>query len=308
MSAEIRGSEVADAVSRVGGEPIGAAPATEVGRWTTLALMVGGLTLFGVFVGTVSAGMVAGISRRLEAHEVDIDELVDHVVLCGWNQSAPTVLRDLFGPEAPPGRAVVLVTELPVPELDLPRSLPPGLLYQHIGDYTRVDVLEAVGIREASAVVLLADELVPRSAQDGDARTVLAALTVERMKHGIYTIAMLHRRQNEELLRMAGVEEIVVGDVFSGRIVGSVSRNRGLVQVLDEVLDSSRGNNFRTVRVPPELASGDVRGLHRALLETRGAVLIALEIGGRMVVNPPLDSPVTAGARAVVVSRAEGAT
>ncbi len=290
------------AYSLVGGEPIGGTPTTSVGRWTTLILMLGGLTLFGVFVGTVSAGMVAGLSRRLEVHELDIDELIDHVLVCGWNQAAPTVLRELFGANAPRGRAVVVVTEKAVPPEDLPSELPADLLYQHIGDYTRVDVLEAVSLERASQVVLLADELIPRSAQDCDARTVLAALTVERMKPTVYTVAMLHSRQNEELLRMSGVEEIVVGDFFSGMIVGSVSRNRGLVQVLDEILTGNRGNSFHTSVVPAALAGKTVRDLHDHLLDQHQAVLVSVELDGRVKVNPPLDRALRGGERMVVLS------
>jgi len=290
------------AYSLIGGEPIGGTPHTSVGRWTTLILMLGGLSLFGVFVGTVSAGMVAGLSRRLEVHELDIDELIDHVLVCGWNQAAPTVLRELFGARAPSGRAVVLVTEKAVPEEDLPHEIPAELLYRHIGDYTRVDVLEAVNLDGASQVVLLADELIPRSAQDCDARTVLAGLTVERMKPTVYTVAMLHSRQNEELLRMAGVEEIVVGDFFSGMIVGSVSRNRGLVQVLDEILTGNRGNSFHTWEVPMALAGQTVRDLHDRMLEQHRAVLVSVELDGQVQVNPPLERVLIGGERMVVLS------
>lgn len=293
------------AYSLIGGEPIGGTPHTPVGRWTTLILMLGGLTLFGVFVGTVSAGMVAGLSRRLEVHELDIDELIDHVLVCGWNQAAPTVLRELLGANAPSDRCVVLVTERPVPEEDLPPELPAERLYRHIGDYTRVDVLEAVNLERADQVVLLADELIPRSAQDCDARTVLAALTVERMKPTAYTVAMLHSRQNVELLRMSGVEEIVVGDFYSGMIVGSVSRNRGLVQVLDEILTGQHGNSFHTWEVPAEMGGHTVRDLHRHLLENSRAVLVSVELDGQVTVNPPLERSLRGGERMVVLSGEE---
>ena len=60
-------------------------------------------------------------------------------------------------------------------------------------------------------LILLRDEVVPRSEQDRDARTVLAALTAERMTDGLYTVAELHDAESREILEMAGVEEIVVG-------------------------------------------------------------------------------------------------
>jgi len=291
------------ALSLVGGEPIGAEPLTYVGRWTTLVLMIGGLSLFGVFVGFVSAGMVAGLTRRLEVHELDIDELRDHVVVCGWNQAAPTVIQELFGAGAPGGRAIVWVTERALTDEQVPSDgTRPELLYRHVGDYTRVDVLEAVNVRHASSVVLLSDELIPRSAQDCDARTVLAALTVERMVSGIETVAMLHSRQNVELLKMAGVEEIIVGDLYSGMIVGSVQRNPGLVGVLDEILTNQHGNAFCTARVPSDFQGKRVAELHTHLFEAHRALLVSVELGGEMKVNPRPDLTLQGGERMVLLA------
>jgi len=290
------------ALSLVGGEPIGAEPVTYVGKWTTLILMIGGLSLFGVFVGFVSAGMVAGLTRRLEVHELDIDELTDHVVVCGWNQAAPTVIQELFGSGSPRHRAVVWVTEQPLTEDQRPsHGIRHELLYTHIGDYTRVDVLEAVNVREARSVVLLSDELIPRSAQDCDARTVLAALTVERMVPTIETVAMLHSRQNVELLQMAGVEEIIVGDLYSGMIVGSVQRNPGLVRVLDEILTSQRGNAFRTRTVPARFKGKTVETLHASLFRDEQTLLISVDCDGETRVNPPRDLVLQGGERMVVL-------
>jgi voltage-gated potassium channel len=291
------------ALSLVGGEPIGATPLTYVGRWTTMVLMVGGLSLFGVFVGFVSAGMVAGLTRRLEVHELDIDELQDHVVVCGWNQAAPTVIQELFGASERRDRAIVWVTERALTDEQVPQvGVRPELLYRHVGDYTRVDVLEAVNVAEASSVVLLSDELIPRSAQDCDARTVLAALTVERMVPGVETVAMLHSRQNVELLKMAGVEEIIVGDLYSGMIVGSVQRNPGLVRVLDEILTNRHGNAFCTVRVPDRFAGQQVRALHTHLVEDHRALLVSVEVGGEMKVNPSPDLLLEGGERMVLLA------
>ncbi|MEO0604086.1 MAG: ion transporter, partial [Myxococcota bacterium] len=81
--------------SLVGGEPIGGDPNSLVGRFTTLLLMLGGMSLFAVIVGTVSATMVSRLRGQLEVHELDMDELTDHVVVCGWNESGRTVLREL---------------------------------------------------------------------------------------------------------------------------------------------------------------------------------------------------------------------
>ena len=291
------------AYSLVGGEPIGGNPQSDVARWTTLFLMLCGMTIFGVFVGSVSATMVNRLRGQLEVHELDIDELSDHVVVCGWNHSVRTVLRELFGPGTPTERCVVLVTEVPVSDQDL--AIPevrPQHLYRHIGDFTREMVLENVGIRRAESVILMADDLVSRSNQDCDARTVLAALTVERMAPQIYTVAELHSRQSEGLLRLSGVEDVVVADWYSGMILGSVQRNRGLVSVLDDILTQSHGNAFHTRSLSEAWHGRSVADLHHELFVNHRAVLVAVEIEDRPFVNPDPRLVLHAGQRIVVIS------
>ncbi|NCG20725.1 MAG: potassium channel protein, partial [Rhodobacterales bacterium] len=268
-------------MSLVGGEPIGGQPDSDLGRWVTLFLMLGGMTLFGVLVGTVSASMVRRLSAGLEEHAMELDELRKHTVVCGWNGSGPTVLRELFAVE--PGRCVVLITE----EEDIPKDLPDDLLRQSLyhvhGDYTRVSVLEMAGLRQATNLILLRDELIQRSEQDRDARTVLAALTAEHLSSGVYTVAELHSAQSQEILELAGVEEIVVGHWYSGVIIGAVARNRGLVRVLDELL-TVEGNRLRTISVPPSYVGRTVEDVHHQLFVEHRAVLVALvheQDGGR---------------------------
>ncbi|MEN0063606.1 MAG: ion transporter [Myxococcota bacterium] len=288
--------------SLIGGEPIGGDPSSVVGRFTTLALMLGGMTLFAVFVGTISASMVHRLRGQLEVHELDIDELADHVVVCGWNESGATVLRELFGRGTPWDRAVVLVTEVEIPTEGFPSEfIRPENLYRYIGDYTRETVLEAVRIPYAESVILMADQLVPRSNQDCDARTVLASLTIERMAPDIYTVAELHSRQNEELLKNAGVEDVVVADFYAGMILGSVQRNRGLVRVLDDILTQAHGNAFQTRTLSERWEGRTVGELSHELLHDHRSILMSIETADDVLVNPPATMTLREGQRVMVI-------
>jgi voltage-gated potassium channel len=294
--------------SLIGGEPIGGTPTSTMGRFVTLVLMLGGMTTFGVFVGTVSASMVARLSKRMEINEMDIDELKGHVVVCGWNQSGPTVLQELFFARGGPPRAVVVVTE----QEGLPKDIELNkvrheMLYHVTGDYTRVDVLERAGIRRAGAALLLSDTTVPRTDQDRDARTVLAGLTIERLAKGIFTSAQINDRENETVLRLAGVEEIVVTSEYAGYILGSVGRTFGLVNVLDDILSARHGNAFHKAILPSELDGTTVGELHRVLKDRYQAILISVEVpsdqGPKVQVNPPSDMRLKSGMPLVLIAQ-----
>lgn len=292
-------------LSLVAGEPIGAEPTTQVGRWATLALMVGGLTVFAMFVGTISAGVGARLSQRMDGSLMDLVELEGHVVVCGWNGSAATLIRELFAPGTPNGRAVVVVTETAERPEDWPwDGVRTDRLFHHHGDWTRLDVLEQVNIRQASTAILLRDGLVQRSDQDRDARTVLAALTIEQISPGIYTVAELHSSQSEEMLRLRGVEEVVVGEEYAGMILGSASRNPGLVHVLQDILDMRSGNSFWSVPCPAELDGQTVEHVRTELRRRFAATLMSVQTGDEDAqVNPSDDVRVKAGDTLIVVAR-----
>lgn len=293
--------------STIGGEPIGANPHTTVGRMATLGLMLGGLTLFGLFIGTVSASITARLSATMgDMRTMDLDDLRDHTLVFGWNRGGPTMLQELFSGDGE--REVVLVTETAelVPELP-GEGIRRDLLYKVQGDYTRMEILEQVSVRGATSAILLADDQVPRSDQDRDARTVLAALTIEKIAPSIFTVAELTSRQNEELLRMAHVEEIVVSEEYGAVIMGSAERNRGVVAVVDEMLTNRYGNALRKVEVGRRSAGKTIGELHRELKDDQGAVLVALVrcaegVEEEVVVNPAVSVAVRLGDRLVVLS------
>ena len=292
----------------IGGEPILGQPRTELGMAVTVALMLGGMTVFGIFIGTVSASMVTVLTRRLQVSDFELDELTDHIIVCGWNPAGPTMLGELFS-DARRHRPVVVLTEQPERPKDLiVPGIPPELVFHHPGDYTRVELLEAVGIRQASAAILLTDTLTPRSDQDRDARTVLAALTIERMAPGIFCCAELINGQHENLLKMANVEEVVVRDWYAGVIIGSMGRNRGLSRVLNDILSTAEGNAFHKVRIGRSHAGKTIGAMHTVLKEKHNAILVSWEredpSGGATEtrVNPPSELVVEAGDLLVVIT------
>jgi len=295
-------------MSLVAGEPVGAEPATPLGQLVTLGLMLGGMTVFALFVGTVSASMASRLSGGQGINEMDLDELEEHVVICGWNRSGPTVLQELFHGGRRANQAVVIVTEGPgMPDTVPMDQVRPELLYHHQGDYTRVEVLEEVNISKASVAILLTDRTVRRADQDQDARTVLAGLTIEQLAPEIFTCAQLHDHANSTLLEMHDVEEIVVGDWFTGVVLGNVSRNRGLVRVLNDIMTVSKGNAFHKVKVPQAHHGKTVVALHDLLKREHRAILMSVQPctgpqADEVLVNPSNDHTVACGDTLVVVS------
>jgi voltage-gated potassium channel len=274
-----------------GGQPAEPLPHTEAGRIVTMLVVLGGITIFAVFTGVVSAFMVQRLKLGMEAREMDLDELSGHVVICGWNRAGQHVVQHLLEESSQRRHAIVAVAEFDeLPEAELPPGLRSHVYFQR-GDYTRIDVLESVGIRRARRAILLADKTRSRSDQDRDARTVLAALTIEKLNPEILTCAQLLDRNNDVQLQVAGVEDVVVDDEVCGQLIASSVKTEGMIPVFTGILSMKGGSQAFRVTLPEawdRLPFGEA--VQRAK-QNHDALLVGVErqMDGKAktLVNPP---------------------
>ena len=276
----------------IAGEPIGADPGSTLGKVVTVTVMLGGLTVFAVLTGTVSAVMIDTF-RDLKLRPVDLEDLEDHVVVCGWNQAGPLIVEELLNDKR--FEHVVVVTELDTIDEQPVVQSHPTEVFTLEGDYTRVDVLENAGVARASYALLLADSSIEeRSSQDRDARTVLAAMLTEKLNSDIYTTVQLLNRDNESSLKQIGVEEIIVSDEYVGNIMATVTKNRGIVSMLDELLTSKWGHQFFKDEIPEQLIGQQVSEAIVILKDDYDATLLGVDLNdpnarNPILVNPPKD-------------------
>jgi len=247
--AQLKGNLWWSTFSLIAGEPIGEMPQTLIGKCFLVFIMLGGITVFAMFTGVVCAIMQERLRMGLEVKDVEMEQLRDHVLVCGWNRAGKLIIEELQA-EHPSG--IVIIAELDrQPTMDY-ADIDFGRLFWLNEDYTSVAVLRKAGADRAGMAILLADKSKPRSDQDRDARTLLAALIIEKLNRDIFTCAELLNRDNETHLRMAGVEEVIVSDEYSGSLMASAAIHRGIVSVLNELLTHKYGNQFYKLPVPKE--------------------------------------------------------
>lgn len=290
----------------VAAEPIGAEPSTHLGRLLTLIVMLGGLTLFAVVTGLVSAVMVQRLRSTMDFRDMELSELRHHTVICGWNRNGLHIVEELLLDPAMQHSPILLVAEFEeTPEPSL-RHLNLSHLYCYAADYTRIDVLETIGIVHADRAILLADTTRPRSDQDIDARTVLAALTIEKINPAVYTCAQLLDRRNDVQLKIAGVDDVIVPDEITSHMIASSARTQGSVEILAELLTVQVGNQIYKVAVPPAWIDLPFWQAVDRLKRSYDALIIAIEVGvpkRKTLVNPPASYRLGPKDQLVVISR-----
>lgn len=305
-----RFAEPADAVwatlyTLLAGEFIDQFPASPAGRLTALAIMFFSMTFFAMVTGTVSAVMMEKLRRGVSARTMDSRDWNNHIIICGVNNKLSVLIRE-FQLDPVHRQQIIAVVAENINDEELEEQfraggIDCGRLFFVDGDFTRLEVLERVGVRQAACAVILADRRSHGSDYDVDARTVLAALTIERLHPEIYTCAELLHREYESHLRMGGVNDIVVTEDFGGNILAHATINRGLTQFFDELLTHRYGNEVYKLPMPAQLAGLSFRQAAARLLADSEMLLVGLERERKIRVNPQ-DLTLQEGDRVLIIA------
>ncbi len=266
------------------GEPIPSVPRTLTGKIVSVFLMFMGLTVFAVIAGTVSAFMSDRI--RVEARVVEWDELSDHIVICGWTPKTETIIREFRAHRETRNTAVVIVSEVDAERVDhLAKEV--SLVFFVDDDFTKVSALRRAGIERARTCLVLSDLTGGRSEQDADARTILAALTVEKINEQVYTCAELINREYSPHLELGKVNNFVVSEEYGAYMLAQASMHHGLASVMNELLSFQHGNEFYRAKVPESWIGKSFASMVGVLKTERDAILVGVHpYQGKMELNP----------------------
>lgn len=269
--------------SMIAGEPIPAPPLTWGGRAAIGMVIAAGLAVFATVAGTVGAVVTDAI--RTGGPMVDWEDLDGHLIICGWNRKAEVLVREVRAAKPDTGVVVAVTDAEGEPTFQDP-SLRPHVQFLH-ADFTEVATLERAGVARAAKCILLSDTSRGRSERDADARTVLAALTIERLNREVYTCAEVHTRDHVAHLRMGNVNDVVVSGEHSAFLLAQAALTKGVMGLFEELLTLEFGNKFTTVDVPPPWVGRTFDALLVALKRDHEALLVGVRSAdGRVSLNP----------------------
>lgn len=266
------------------GEPIPERPATVGGRIVSVFVMFMGMTIFAMFTGTISAFMVERL--RTKGRNVDWEHISDHVIICGWNTKAEIIIQEYQASHVSDETPIVAICQWDHEAPTVPPSMQSRVVFLH-DDFTRVSALERAGIHRASTCIILADTAGGRSEQDADARTILAALTVEKLNPAVYTCAEINHREYGSHLKMGHVNDYVVSSEYSAYFLAQAAMNQGMMGLFTELLTYQHGNQFYRLQVPAAWVGRAFDDVFLEIKKSHQAILVAVYPDkGPVVVNP----------------------
>lgn len=215
----------------------------------------------------------------------------DHVVVCGWNDRVPVLIRkclmarDNFVSHDREMQFVLLDERFEA-ALDEHQDLA-ALHKQEELDYIAGDAksqrfLEKANVSEADTVILVADE----RTHHADEHTLLRALAISRYCRrvadqaaldNIYIIAELNNEEYKETLLESDVNEVVSPPDLSENVLIQSTFNHGLSEIIHSLLNYNTANEFYLVDVADhDFLTG--RTFDEALVELRRVKILLVAI------------------------------
>ena len=283
------------------GESVTQFPDTLAGRIVAATVMFLGLGVFALLTGTVSAVMVERL-KQLERMPMELDDLRGHIVVCGYSRKVPRILDEILADDGDPTQAIVLVADAEHQEsMEALRQQHDRVLYT-MGDFTRMEVLRAAGADRCRTCIIVSDLSGHRTEQDADARTILGALTLEKMNPEAFTCAELQNSDYISHLEAGGVDDVVIGGEHSSLLLAHAAITQGLGDVVSELLTNRRGSQFYKLEVPEHLAGQSFAELLALLQSKHHAILLGYQRDAGPTHVNPADYQARAGDQLIVIA------
>ena len=172
-----------------------------------------------------------------------VDTFSGHTIICGWNEHALQVLKEL---EAAGQKVVIIAREQP-------EGLDGTSALFIKGDAANDDVLKQAGIMTASSAIILSEGARTLPADSVDARAILTALAIETLKPEIYSVLEILNPANEIHARRVNADNVIFCDSLIANVIALCTSQRGISSFVDDILShSDRKSSLCTVDVAPQ--------------------------------------------------------
>ena len=231
-------------------------PVGTEGRIYSGILMIAGVGSIGVMTAKVASIFLQKSFLRGRGL-VETKKLNRQFIICGWKEEMIDLLEHVlhFNPDLLVDE-IVLIASLSQAMIDELRSDKKfGSIKIIVGSHFQQNILMQAAPQRARRILILADRTPNESghvptAQEADARTIMAANTLHKIAgHALITAEIIDRNL-EEHLKMAGVSDIIFSREYSRLLLGNASGGTGITNILYDLLDPSSENFIATRPIP----------------------------------------------------------
>ena len=248
-------------------------PLSHAGRWFNVFLIVCGVSLMFLLIGTLTQALLEFELRSFFGRrrmERGISRLKDHYIICGAGRVGRSVARELARKPAP----FVIVENN---EAKIVKCSSEGWLIV-AGDATQEDVLRAAQIERASGLV---------AATTTDADNVYIVLTARGLNPQLKIIARASEEYGEKHLLTAGANAVVSPYNFAGHRIAQAFLRPHVLDFIDSAT-VHLGMDLEIAEIPvPSHSRFAGQSLSASKMRhDLGVIVLAIKRGNDMHVNP----------------------
>lgn len=212
------------------------------------------LMFMGVIITSLLSGTIASIfvdKKIREGKGLEDVNVKNHIVICGWNQNAEHIISCLITIRGSLKESIVLINEMDPEQFQSLKIKYPDIDLRFVrGDYTNENVLKRASVNNAKAALILLDTTGKSTLSNIDERTIIAVLAIKSLNPDIFTSAELANATNEQHLRRANVDDIIVNGEFNGFILASSTVSPGVPYLIKELLSLKGKNSIMQIQIP----------------------------------------------------------
>ncbi len=249
-------------------------PKTFWGRIIGIIFIFLGFTIFSIFTAFIASSF---IDKKIKERK-GLNKITEknHILICGWNNSAKKILDYISKLDPAEIPNIVLVNELDEGEFSSLQNHYPDLQIKFIiGDFTNQEILLKANIKDAKHIILLFDESKANSTPSDD-RTIIASHNIAYMKLKGKISIQLHDEKYLPNIRREKISNIVIYDNLGGSLLANSTINPSIPDFVQEVIKSTDGKGFKEIVIPSTFVDKTFKELSEFFREERD--LIALGI------------------------------
>ncbi len=266
-------------------------PLTTGGRLIAVILMLIGISTFGFLTAAVASLFVE--NKLKEGMGLVNIKFKNHIVIIGWNKRSETMLKELARDD--PDRKIVIVSEIEHLVFETKNT------YFVHGDPTLDETLIRTNISEADIVIIVADDKLIDNNGMADARSVLICLAIDKLNPNIHIIAEVLNEENIPHFERANVNDIIVSNQMSSRVMVRSAVYKNVSVVLKELLTNAYGNEIYECDVKSDDIGLTFKELSSKYITNYNAVVLGIA-DEKVSLNPDKDRKVQSNDMLIYIS------
>lgn len=272
-------------------------------RLTMFSMTLVGLFLVSILIGIITSGIEARLEELRKGRSFVIEE--DHTVILGWSPQVFTIVAELLVANASRKRAVIAIlgdkdkVEMEDELRDKVGVTHNTRLVCRRGRPVDLTDLEIVNPHRARSIIIL-----PPAVAEPDTEVIKAMLALinnpKRRATPYHIVAALREPENEQVANLVGGAEVqtVLADDLIARLTVQTSLQSGLSLIYTELFNFDGDEIYFA---PASALAGKSFGEALFTYE-RCAVLGIRFADGRIQLNPPMATPITAGDQLIAIA------